>query len=392
MGAPDPRDDKAAVYEEGHRHRTGQVALVLPARQDPAPPAVKKTRPGPINPIDPFILAKLEEKGLRPVQARRQARAAPAGHVRPHGAAADAGGDRRVSERRFAATPSPRSSTACSPRRITANAGAGTGSTSFATPTPRATTPTIPIPQMYRYRNWVIDAFNQRHALRPVRARAARRRPAAGRVGRGPHEQVIATGYLANSRRYGSYEDDRYPWHLTIEDTHRQPRQDVPGPDDRLRPLPRPQVRPDHRPRTTTPSTASSPARAIPGRASSWIACRRPGAAGVAGRGREATQGAPGEADDARCGDQEAGSGEEQRRGDQDRQAAKQGRRRRLRQEQPLALRDGLRGDRRHERAEETHRPGRRRPGPAQGRPGPPGQEVPRRSRWSSAARRCRRT
>src|SRR5438874_1165632 len=31
--------------------------------------------------------------------------------------------------------------------------------------------------------------------------------------------KLIATGYLANSRRHGSYEDARYPWHLTIEDT-----------------------------------------------------------------------------------------------------------------------------------------------------------------------------
>ena len=30
---------------------------------------------------------------------------------------------------------------------------------------------------------------------------------------------VIATGYLANARRFGSYEDARYPWYLTYEDT-----------------------------------------------------------------------------------------------------------------------------------------------------------------------------
>src|SRR5207248_5128091 len=32
-------------------------------------------------------------------------------------------------------------------------------------------------------------------------------------------DSVVATGYLANARRFGSYEDARYPWHLTIEDT-----------------------------------------------------------------------------------------------------------------------------------------------------------------------------
>src|SRR5262249_33882206 len=32
-------------------------------------------------------------------------------------------------------------------------------------------------------------------------------------------DKVIATGYLANARRFGSYEDARYQWYLTFEDT-----------------------------------------------------------------------------------------------------------------------------------------------------------------------------
>src|SRR5262249_55207764 len=31
--------------------------------------------------------------------------------------------------------------------------------------------------------------------------------------------KIIATGYLANTKRFGSYEDERYPWYLTYEDT-----------------------------------------------------------------------------------------------------------------------------------------------------------------------------
>ena len=52
---------------------------------------------------------------------------------------------------------------------------------------------------------------------------------------------IIATGYLANARRFGSYEDARYPWHLTIEDTldvdvFHPPRQDwLDGSDAYLR-------------------------------------------------------------------------------------------------------------------------------------------------------------
>jgi hypothetical protein len=76
-----------------------------------------------------------------------------------------------------------------------------------------------PIPQMYSYRNWVIDAFN-----RDMPYDRFVREQLAGDLMTPDSEQdrwskIIATGYLANSRRHGSYEDARYPWHLTIEDT-----------------------------------------------------------------------------------------------------------------------------------------------------------------------------
>jgi hypothetical protein len=75
-----------------------------------------------------------------------------------------------------------------------------------------------PIPQIYKYRNWVIDALNrdlpydefirQQLAgdLLPFKDEADRR------------AKLIATGYLANTKRFGSYEDARYPWYLTYED------------------------------------------------------------------------------------------------------------------------------------------------------------------------------
>ena len=48
---------------------------------------------------------------------------------------------------------------------------------------------------MWRWRDWVIDAFNAQHAVRPVHHRAARRRPAA----RTPTlDQKIATGFNRN--------------------------------------------------------------------------------------------------------------------------------------------------------------------------------------------------
>jgi hypothetical protein len=76
----------------------------------------------------------------------------------------------------------------------------------------------FPVPQMYLYRNWVIDAFNrdlpydqfvkQQLAGDLLESSSAEER----------RQQVIATGYIANARRFGSRVDD-YPQHLTIEDT-----------------------------------------------------------------------------------------------------------------------------------------------------------------------------
>ncbi|MFO0968569.1 MAG: DUF1549 and DUF1553 domain-containing protein [Gemmataceae bacterium] len=76
-----------------------------------------------------------------------------------------------------------------------------------------------PIPQMRLYRDWVIDAFDidMKYPIFVRRQIAGDLMPAASDAGR--RDNIIATGYLANSRRHGSYEDARYPWHLTIEDT-----------------------------------------------------------------------------------------------------------------------------------------------------------------------------
>ncbi|MGE3806334.1 MAG: DUF1553 domain-containing protein, partial [Gemmataceae bacterium] len=76
-----------------------------------------------------------------------------------------------------------------------------------------------PVPQIYKYRNWVIDALNKDMPYdRFVRAQlAGDLLPASDESER--RANLIATGYLANARRFGSYEDARYPWHLTIEDT-----------------------------------------------------------------------------------------------------------------------------------------------------------------------------
>ncbi|MCA9180434.1 MAG: DUF1549 domain-containing protein, partial [Planctomycetales bacterium] len=75
-----------------------------------------------------------------------------------------------------------------------------------------------PIPQMHRYRDWVISAFNRDlpydEFVRDQLAGDLR----GGNTEAERRDRLIATGYLANSRRFGSRVVD-YPQHLTIEDT-----------------------------------------------------------------------------------------------------------------------------------------------------------------------------
>jgi len=75
-----------------------------------------------------------------------------------------------------------------------------------------------PIPQLYRYRDYIIRSFNEDKPYdRFIREQiAGDLMPAANQEQR--NEQIIATGYLASARRFGSVVD-RYPMHLTIEDT-----------------------------------------------------------------------------------------------------------------------------------------------------------------------------
>jgi Protein of unknown function (DUF1553)/Protein of unknown function (DUF1549)/Planctomycete cytochrome C len=76
----------------------------------------------------------------------------------------------------------------------------------------------FPIPQMHLYRDWVIASFNRDMAYDQfVRAQLAGDLLPYDHM-EARREQIIATGYIANSRRFGSRVDD-YPQHLTIEDT-----------------------------------------------------------------------------------------------------------------------------------------------------------------------------
>jgi mono/diheme cytochrome c family protein len=76
-----------------------------------------------------------------------------------------------------------------------------------------------PIPQHYKYRNWVIRAFNQDKPYDQFLREQIAGDLLPASSDQDKHDKLIATGYLANARRFGSYEDARYQWYLTFEDT-----------------------------------------------------------------------------------------------------------------------------------------------------------------------------
>jgi cytochrome c553 len=216
MGAPDPRTG-TAVSTRLDLAKAREFWSFRPVK-DPPVPKLSTQYSVLSNPIDAFILAKLTEKGLTP--------APPA--------------DKRTLIRRatFDLTglpPTPEEIDAFL-KDDTPDAFAKVVERLLASPAygerwgrhwldvvrysdTAGDNSDYPIPQLYRYRNWVIDAFNrdlpydefirQQIAgdLLPSKDEAAR------------YAKLIATGYLANTRRFGSYEDARYPWYLTYEDT-----------------------------------------------------------------------------------------------------------------------------------------------------------------------------
>ncbi len=218
MGAPDPRTAAAAPAAAKPPINFAEARKRWPfnAVVEPALPAVADAA-WVRSPIDRFILAKLEEKRVRPAPD-----ADPRTLLRR--VTFDLTGLPPTPEEidAFLADSSPDAFSKVVERLLASNAygerwgrhwldvvrysdGAGDNSD-------------YPIPQMYKYRNWVIAAFNEDKPydrfireqlagdLLPFKSDDERR------------SNLVATGYLANARRFGSVTDD-YPWHLTIEDT-----------------------------------------------------------------------------------------------------------------------------------------------------------------------------
>jgi hypothetical protein len=75
------------------------------------------------------------------------------------------------------------------------------------------------VPQAWRYRNWVIAALNADRPYDQFLREQIAGDLMPGATPQETYDRIIATGYLAGTRRFGSYEDKRYQWYLTFEDT-----------------------------------------------------------------------------------------------------------------------------------------------------------------------------
>jgi len=216
IGAPDPRHSATKIPRRTIDVEKARDFWSFQPVTDPVPPVVREAA-WPKNDVDRFVLAALERQGLKPVRMA----------------------DRRTLIRRatYDLTGLPPA-----PQDIDAFI-ADDSSQAFARVVDRlldsqqygerwgrhwmdlvryadtaGENSDYPIPQAYLYRNYIINAF---HHDKPydkfIREQiSGDLLPASTDEER--NEQIIATGYIAISRRFGSVIQD-YPQHLTIEDT-----------------------------------------------------------------------------------------------------------------------------------------------------------------------------
>jgi flagellar motor protein MotB len=217
-GAAFPEAQLAAAVLDVETARKTYWAFKPPAKP-PLPPV--KNAAWPANPVDHFILAALEAKGLSPLEPADK-------RVLIRRAAFDLTGLPPTPEEidAFLADQSPDAFVKVVDRLLASPAYGERWGRHWLDLVRYADTAgdnsDFPIPQLYKYRNWVIDAFNQDKPYdRFIQEQlAGDLMPATGPGDR--KEKIIATGYLANARRFGSYKEaynDDVGWHLTYEDT-----------------------------------------------------------------------------------------------------------------------------------------------------------------------------
>ncbi len=222
MGAPDPRSEAAppAALSAAYDWEKAKQHWAFRAVQDPSPPRVVSPEWNRSS-IDAFIKAKLDEKGLVP-----QPRAGKPALIRratydltglpPTPAEIDA----------FLKDSSPNAFEKVVDRLLASQQYGERWGRHWLDVVRYADTSgdnsDFPVPSMFRYRNWVIAAFNKDEPYNQFL-----REQLAGDIlaAQGDlvtnnkedwQQKIIATGYLANSRRFGSRIQE---FHLTIDDT-----------------------------------------------------------------------------------------------------------------------------------------------------------------------------
>jgi hypothetical protein len=217
-GAPDPRTDATATSGPNSMNREldERQRWVFQPPAEPSVPAVKNHE-WPRGDVDRFILAKLEERGLAPARdadKRTLIRRATFDLIGlpPTPEEIDA----------FLADESP-DAFARLVDRLLASPHYGERWGRFWLDLVRyadtaGDNSDYPVPQLYKYRDWVMDALNRDMPYDEfIRQQlAGDLMPSASDDEK--YAKIIATGYIASARRFGSVVDD-YPQHLTIEDT-----------------------------------------------------------------------------------------------------------------------------------------------------------------------------
>src|SRR4051794_18028050 len=215
MGAPDPRSGTsgaAAKYEPYDWAEQKKFWSFQPVRE-PAVPAVKDSS-GIVNPIDQFLQANYEAKGLHPVgPADRRTLIRRATYdltgLPPTPDEVDA----------FLADDSPSAFEKVVDRLLASPAYGERWGRHWLDLVRYADTSgcnsDFPIPQIYKYRDWVIKSFNEDKPYDQfVREQlAGDLLPSTDTADHA--RKIIATGYLANARRFGSRASE---FHQTIED------------------------------------------------------------------------------------------------------------------------------------------------------------------------------
>ncbi len=219
IGAPDPRTEDALAQRKKQLalEEARQFWSFQPVRQSDVPAVADEAWPQ--NDIDRFILAKLNEKNIRPVETadrRTLIRRAAFDLIGLPPTPAEINefvndpaplneAFKKVVERLLASRPYGERWGRHWMDLVRYADTAGDNSD-------------YPVPQLYLYRNYIINSFNDDKPYDEfLREQIAGDLLPAGSPEE-KNEHIIATGYVASSRRFGSIIND-YPQHLTIEDT-----------------------------------------------------------------------------------------------------------------------------------------------------------------------------